>query len=415
MFRLSRRWSFFTLIELLVVVAIIAILAAMLLPALNAAREKARRSSCATSLNQFGKALEAYGGDYNGYLPSWAGWGADRFVTGADTIGSASTVNYGVYADYSGPAAANTTYTYALASDTGAPSSLQWLAPTLYFRTIFSGNRSTARNNIVSTTTGSVNMAPVGAGALAVSGYFSDARLFYCPSASNMPADASDGAGRYLAACSIQDLQSIGGYDGKALVRGDYAWLSAKITNGSRGFSRWSGATAHVVQSHYGYRLVPGELGWSSGARVMQARLGWMKPSKLFRQGEPVFKTQKELGGRVVMADAFGKSGAEAINQPGIGFYGHRDGYNMLCGDGHVAWYGDPRQTFIWAAPLEGSSPWPQQRGRAQNVIGAWIDGRYADGSAAAQSGRENGFYWWHLLDVGANVDADAPGGWDSY
>jgi prepilin-type N-terminal cleavage/methylation domain-containing protein len=62
----------FTLVELLIVIAIIGVLMGLLLPAIQAARERARMATCSNNVGQLGKAMFAYASSGKGTFPGWA-------------------------------------------------------------------------------------------------------------------------------------------------------------------------------------------------------------------------------------------------------------------------------------------------------------------------------------------------------
>jgi prepilin-type N-terminal cleavage/methylation domain-containing protein/prepilin-type processing-associated H-X9-DG protein len=111
---IKRKKRGFTLIELLVVIAIIGILAAFLTPAVQKAREKARRTACASNLRQIGIGVHLYAADNSENFPS---------TTGADNSTNMGAL-YSGYIDttkvWDCPSDPKTAY----ASVTGSPNSL---------------------------------------------------------------------------------------------------------------------------------------------------------------------------------------------------------------------------------------------------------------------------------------------------
>ncbi len=94
--RFENRWKNFTLIELLVVIAIIAILAGMLLPALNSAREKGIAMTCLNSLRHITTSMHLYMNDWSGNSMMIRGDGDETWYKNLDYVRTAAVKSVGM-------------------------------------------------------------------------------------------------------------------------------------------------------------------------------------------------------------------------------------------------------------------------------------------------------------------------------
>jgi len=414
----------FTLIELLVVVAIIAILAAMLLPALGAAREKARRSSCLNNLKQQATAVEAYAADYSGYYPNWPGIPTTD-LRGNGTAGDVGeerglftdallgrTVQTTPFLDSSGSGQSKNGFDQVVLHTLGNWRSIAMVS-------VDGGQTLTGPNGSTSF------LVPIKMGATLYGGYIQDYRSLYCPSGIGMVSPTHGCNQPFIgspynrltepdpASLDLQDLRGVSRYcrsGGKDLFYASYTGVSHDLNN----ILSSTYGDAVTLRSQYNYR--PNIFSQADNDTPLSRlyALPGTSPLATAKAGRQFFPTQKALGNRALLSDTFEKD-ADALTlqlsavQLHTGRYAagnqcHRDGYSVVYGDGHAAWLGDPQQQIAWWVCRSRNSAGTTAYNRLDSpaLWRAWAI------YPAAVPGLDGAQRIWHQMDVSAGVDSAA-------
>ena len=397
-------WAF-TLIELLVVVAIIAILAAMLLPALSAAREKARRSSCISQLKQMSTALESYCSDYSQYYPCWPGVAETLDASVASPHPSMfqgwwkdTRTGAEIRTQSPPPSGSSGYWEYNVDCMHAMPGNWRCFAGG-YTK---DGAKFDGVNN---------RLAPIKLGYLLDGGYIQDWSILFCPSCRNMKQPIEYGGGDLNGdpprgpAEGLQNYSGLrkfcAGNDAKAIMHSDYTTIS------------WGGKYGVFNYIRCGYNYRPNILYDSrvltnpTLATYPEMTLPGTKPFAVGRNGGPAFATQRALGGRALICDTFAKLDytVSVLVKYALlsgGNQTHKDGYNVVYGDGHAAWYGDPQRRIIWWPPHSSNALYYSSM--AAPPLWRWfmVPGKSEFGSL------DGSHLVWHQMDVAAGIDTNA-------